>query len=288
MANTAVGIDISHYQSAIPSGPWLFAVHSAGDGLSFDDPAFRGRYQALRMVAPIVGAYHYARPEQSNGMTQGEHFAVLCLAAGFKKDVDIWQLDAEGGENDHVDSATWRMFIDDFMRTATNLLGSRGFLYAGWPFLMQLGLTDLVEHYEWWLPDYSVNDGQVHPIQVPPTFGAHAVIHQFTSAGNLDQNVVLDVARWDQILTPPLNWGILKQIAALIKAISTKPLHFGGRGPKVSGMNAALEKHGYQVAGDAYGARSVAAVADFKRRKGLKNRDGKVCGRACILALFKP
>lgn len=288
MANSAVGIDISHFQSTIPGGPWLFAVHSAGDGFNYTDPMFGGRYQALRMIAPIVGAYLYARPAQSSGVAQAQKFAETCLAAGFKKGVDIWQLDAEGGENEGVNGAVWRTFIDEFMVEATSLLGDRGFLYAGWPFLMQLGLTDLVTKYVWWLPDYSVNDGQVHPVQVSPAIAVDVVIHQYTSAGGLDQNVILNTQKWDRILTPPLNWSVLKQIAALIKAISTKPLHFGERGPKVSGMNAALEKHGYQVAGDAYGARSVAAVADFKRRKGLKNRDGKVCGRACILALFKP
>jgi GH25 family lysozyme M1 (1,4-beta-N-acetylmuramidase) len=288
MANSAVGIDISHYQGTIPGGPWLFAVHSVGDGLTYTDPSFAGRYQALRMVAPIVGAYIYARPVQSSGTDQAKRFAVLALAAGFRKGVDIWQLDAEGGENDNISGAVWRTFIDEFMLVATDLLGDRGFLYAGWPFLMSLGLTDLVTHYDWWLPDYGPNDGQIHPVQVSPEIAADVVIHQYTSAGNLDQNVVLNVQKWDAILTPPLDWNILKTIAAYIAAVTQSPMHFGDRGPRITKMNDLLVKHGYNVAGDAYGARSVAAVADFKRRKGLKNRDGKVCGRACILALFKP
>jgi len=288
MSNSAVGIDISHYQPAIPSGPWLFAVHATGDGLNYIDPSFKGRYQALRMVAPIVGAYHYARPAQSNGTIQAQHFGTLAIAAGFKVGVDIWQLDAESGENETVNGPTWRQFIIDFMAEATRMLGGRGFLYAGWPFLMQFGLTDLVSKYHWWLPDYGPNDGQVHPVQTPPTISADVVLHQFTSANNLDQSVVLNVQTWDAMFTPPVNWSVLAVIAAFIKAVTLRPLRVGDRGPNVARMNNLLVKHGYQVAGDAYGLRSRAAVADFKRRKGLRNRDGRVCGRACILALFKP
>lgn len=287
MSNSAVGIDISHYQATIPSGPWLFAVHATGDGLNFVDPAFKVRYESLRMIAPIVGAYHYARPAQSDGVVQAQHFAQLCLAAGFKPGIDIWQLDAEGGENDGVTGGQWRTFIDQFMQEATKTLGDRGFLYVGWPFAMQNGLTGILGRYNWWLPDYSINDGQVHPVQAPPLFAQYVVVHQFTSHGGLDQNVVLDVKQWNTIFAPPLDWNVLKTIAAYVAAVTKKTLKFGDRGPNVARMNDLLVHQGYGVAGDAYGARSAAAVADFKRRKGLKNRDGKVCGRACILALFK-
>lgn len=289
MGNQSVGIDISHYQPAIPGGPWLFAVHQATEGSGFSDPTFAGRYEALRMVAPIVGAYHYARPLQSNGVSQANRFADTAIAAGFKPGIDIWQLDAEDGENGGISNPLWFQFIEQFMQQAEVRLGKRGFLYAGWPFLVAHGLATLATKYNWWLPDYSVNDGNVHPVQTPAAYTPYVVIHQFTSHDSLDQNVVQNVATWDALFAPVVNWNFLAKIAAFLKSVGARKIHYGERGARVAKLHELLRKHGYHnCTGEVYNARTAAAVADFKRRKGQKNRDGRYVGKPCMLKLLQP
>ena len=188
------GIDVSEFQSdAQLQGSWLFVVHKATERVGQIDSKFQARYPSL---PGLRGAYHYARPTLSDGTKQADFFANVCLAAGFKPNVDLWQLDAEDGLNA---GAVWLPFIEPFMARATARLGSRGFLYAGWPFLVAHGLQALVNQYHWWLPDYSINDGVVHPIQAP----GNPVLHQYTSHGNLDRNVVHDQAAWNQIVASP-------------------------------------------------------------------------------------
>ena len=98
MGNQSVGVDISHYQPAIPGGPWLFCVHQATEGTGFTDPTFAGRYPSLRSVAPIVGAYHYGRPLQGNGVSQANRFADTAIAAGFKPGIEAYLAKAAAAE----------------------------------------------------------------------------------------------------------------------------------------------------------------------------------------------
>lgn len=290
MANSSVGIDISADQAVVPAGPWLFVVHKATEGGGYTDPLFERRYEGLRSMAPIVGAYHYANVVGGDPVAQARRFAAVAVNAGFKPGVDIWQLDCEQADNDGCTSQEWRTFIPQFMAETTKLLGARGFLYMGWPFAVQYLLTNFIEQYNWWLPDYSINDGFPHIVQTPPWVTPSVVLHQFTSQlepQGLDGNDVLGTAAWDKMFTPPINWSVLKQIAAFVKAVTSKPLRAGDTSPGVAKLNWLLGLNGYHVGGSTYNKLTVTAVADFKRRRGLKNRAGNVCGRACLLALYK-
>ncbi len=146
------------------------------------------------------GTYHYARPALGGGVAQANFFADQSLKLGFKPGTDLWQLDAEDGLNSGV--GNWGDYINAFMSTATQRLGVRGFLYAGWYFVTGHGLQAHIAKYKWWLPAYGSNDGGVHsfPQGVPSNL---VVIHQFTSKGNLDQNRVVDQARYSEGSTPP-------------------------------------------------------------------------------------
>lgn len=292
MTTPAVGIDVSAFQETIPptnnGAPWLFVVHKATEGVSFRDPQFSSRFPA---TTGVRGAYHYARPGYSDGMKQAQTFATECLAYGFRKGVDIWQLDCEAQGNQGINGATWAAFIEAFYAEAVTLLGSRGFVYMGWPWAVEtLGVqlaTQLVSKYPWWLPDYGVNDGQIHAVSAPFEVQADIVLHQFSSAGGLDRNVIYNAAAYGKVMAPPIDLKAIAALVALVKALTLRPLKQGDKGPNVARLNGLLTHHGYVCAGDAYGAATVLAVHDFKRRQKLKNRDGKVCGRACILALFK-
>lgn len=280
MGNPNVGIDISMFQATVPEGPWLFVVHKATEGHSFQDPKFAERFPTF---TGLRGAYHYARPGESDGADQANHFADTVLAAGFKPNVDMWQLDCEDGENAGV---AWQPFIADFMAVAIQRLGNRGFLYAGYPFVQAHGLSQAVSDYHWWLPDYSVNDGNVHNPQVPSAFQPLVILQQFTSAGNLDQNVVRNAATWKAI-TQPVDYNAIAKVLAWVRALRIAPLKFGQRGPAVQFLNSLLVKQGYYVAGTAYGEHTRSAVAALKAKWQTVNRQGEVVGRPFALRLLR-
>nr|WP_245880728.1 lysozyme [Streptomyces zhaozhouensis] len=74
------GIDVSHWQGAINwtsvRGSGIqFAWMKATEGTSFRDSSFNTNYPAAHGAGVIRGAYHFARPDVSNGATQANFFA---------------------------------------------------------------------------------------------------------------------------------------------------------------------------------------------------------------------
>ncbi|GAA3019887.1 lysozyme [Streptomyces fulvorobeus] len=74
------GIDVSHWQGAINWGSVRaagidFAYMKATEGTSFKDSRFSANYTGSYNAGLIRGAYHFARPDASNGATQANYFA---------------------------------------------------------------------------------------------------------------------------------------------------------------------------------------------------------------------
>ncbi len=193
-----VGIDISGFQPDDVPGQWDFIVVKSTEGMRVVNP--RVDNQWANAARTTRGLYHYARPGISDGGSQATVFAADALARGFVPGQDMWQLDAEDGGNDGV--GNWGQFIDQFMAVALVKLGARGFLYAGWPFVQAHGLQGHIQRYKWWLPAYGRNDGNVNPY-APGTPSNLVVIHQFTSAGGLDQNRIVDAVAYQASSVPP-------------------------------------------------------------------------------------
>lgn len=73
------GIDISHWQGAINwnsvKGAGIdFAYIKATEGTTFKDSRFSANYTGSYNAGLIRGAYHFARPNASNGATQANYF----------------------------------------------------------------------------------------------------------------------------------------------------------------------------------------------------------------------
>ncbi|MFD5689686.1 lysozyme [Streptomyces rubiginosohelvolus] len=74
------GIDVSHWQGAINWGSVKaagisFAYMKATEGTTFKDSRFSANYTGSYNAGLIRGAYHFARPDVSNGATQAGYFA---------------------------------------------------------------------------------------------------------------------------------------------------------------------------------------------------------------------
>ncbi|MEW2068813.1 lysozyme [Streptomyces sp. NPDC007346] len=74
------GIDVSHWQgginwTSVKSAGIDFAYMKATEGTSFKDASFNANYTGSYNAGLIRGAYHFARPDVSNGATQANYFA---------------------------------------------------------------------------------------------------------------------------------------------------------------------------------------------------------------------
>lgn len=74
------GIDVSHWQGAInwssvKSAGIDFAYVKATEGTSYKDSRFSANYTNSYYAGLIRGAYHFARPDVSDGATQANYFA---------------------------------------------------------------------------------------------------------------------------------------------------------------------------------------------------------------------
>ena len=285
------GADISQFQPNFPPD-WYkqygFVVCKASEGSSEVDPTFAIKFPAARGNCAHAGTYHYARPADGSGTQQADHFADTCLANGFRPGVDIWMLDVEGTGNESVTAGQWLGYIGEFRIEAEKRLGRLGCLYVGYYFWLSNlgGRHDLLAPWKWWLPWYGPNDGQLHQptgVNLPQA----VFVQQYTSANGLDLNYVDDAA-WSTWLqtAPPVDWSAVEKIAKYIELVGEKPLRYGDSGPHVFEMNALLEHCGYHCAGNDFGDATADAIANFKAKFHLHNRDGRVCGRACITALF--
>lgn len=195
----SVGIDISGVQPAEVPGDWLFVVVKTTEGLSVVNPLASQQW-AFAQRSPFRGLYHYARPHPGagalSGLAQAKVFADDALTRGFRKGVDLVQLDCEQTGNENVSSADWSAFVPAFMDSVLARLGALSFVYVGRFFHADV-FGPLVQHgrYNWWLPDYGPNNGQVHPLAA----GVLPVIHQYSSAGGLDRNVIANPAAWSML-----------------------------------------------------------------------------------------
>lgn len=191
------------FAQSIPDGVWDAGFVRATTGRDNTgahtevDAGFVDHWNVLKTKPYPRGAYHYANPDGAeDARAQAMIFAHTVLSAGFRKGVDLWMLDLEGAVQRH--GAALTQWVRDFMDEATSLLGSRSFLYVGWPWFESSGADISILHeYRWWLPAYGVNDGQDHGTELPP--GAPTpVLHQFTS-NPFDKSNIVNATAWHEL-----------------------------------------------------------------------------------------
>ncbi len=180
------GIDISSnnggYKS-VPTAGLDFCVVKLTQGTGYVNPMAVDQLAWARSWAKHVGVYHWVEPWVS-ATDQANHFIDTAHADG---PFDFWYLDCE--DPSHPTSASaWVACVNTILGLCKAHLGlENGGLYVG-QFFEGGALVPLAKQNNWWLPDYGHNDGTAHA----PSLGAQPVIHQYSSAGGLDRNVVLD------------------------------------------------------------------------------------------------
>jgi lysozyme len=173
---TLRGVDISSYQSAIPTGA-DFVVLKATEGLKFNDSRFVGWWNTLR--GKPRGAYHFGHPSNS-AVQEADHF--LSVVSGRLMPGDVIVLDHE--VNDGKSAAHCAQWAKDWCARVKQKTGITPVIYTYLAFAWA-GNCDGLGGYPLWIADPSSAAG--HP-RVPSPWKSW-VLHQYTSAGGIDRDV---------------------------------------------------------------------------------------------------
>lgn len=185
------GIDIS---SNNPGYKQLDLTHvdwvciKATQGASYKNPLAHEQAAWARSLGKMVGFYHWVEP-WVDARAQADYFTATIGTLGTWS---FWALDCEDGSRPASD-AEWGNSVSQIDQRVTASVGPHGLIYVG-RFFHPNSLLPLA-HGRWWLPDYGPNNGQQHVLAA----GVTPVVHQYSSAGGLDHNIVLDESAWQRI-----------------------------------------------------------------------------------------
>jgi lysozyme len=173
------GVDVHGDKGAIDwrrvrAAGFEFAILKATEGRTFDDERFSFNRRAAKAAGLVVGAYHFARPDNNSPEAEVQHF--LRIARPMRGEL-IPALDWET----NPPTATW---ASRFLQVLENEIGTPPIFYTFPDFLRRTGHFGDFHRFPLWYSRFGSNDGQVHTATPPQGF--RFVVHQFTSAGHVD------------------------------------------------------------------------------------------------------
>jgi len=132
------GIDVSHYQGtidwdAVASDGIVFAWVKSTEGKTYDDPNFQQNMTNGINAGVVMGAYHFARPDNNSASDEANHFLAVAgdyIGDGFLPPV----LDLEDPANvdlqDYYTSSELTAWVQEWMDIVENATGVRPVLYT--------------------------------------------------------------------------------------------------------------------------------------------------------------
>jgi lysozyme len=148
----------------------------ATEGVHFADGTFAARRTAANKNGIAVGAYHFARPDSSDAVTQARAFAKAVGKLGVHDLRPALDFEASASTLSPVQMVAWaRQFNQEVKR----LLGALPVFYTYTSFAQMLHAVTPIGA-GLWLASYSRNDGAEHPFTVPAPWRG-VVAHQFSS-----------------------------------------------------------------------------------------------------------
>jgi hypothetical protein len=133
------GIDLSHWQghpnfAEVKAAGYEFAILKAGEGAGYLDGSFYESVGNAAGVGLIVGAYYFAQPGQSDGVTQAEAF--LRILSRTKLVSNAW-LDIEVSAG--LSPAALAHWCDGFLSTLRAGFHGKVGAYSGQSYSSELG-----------------------------------------------------------------------------------------------------------------------------------------------------
>jgi len=182
------GIDVSNFQGNIDwdevsrSGE-KFAFVLASDGFSFTSPTFSTQYSGAEDAGLFRGAYHFARPDESDPTMQANRFLDV---VDYNNDgrslppvVDM-ENNPNGAQCYELSSAQMISWIQGFLRTVRERTGRDGMIYTSRSFWQACtGNSIAFTTYPLWVAEYGVSQ--------PELFGGwpYYSFWQYTNTGSV-------------------------------------------------------------------------------------------------------
>lgn len=179
------GIDISNYQgnidwARVKASGVQFAYVKATEGATWTDPMFMTNVNGARAVGIPVGAYHFARPDQTSAIDEAKHFVSLLQSV----QTDLMPvLDLEEPSDPSkiaVDALV--KWTRDFINYVQQATGRKVMLYTGnWFVNRYNGLNNALCDLPLWVANYA-------NIPAPPDCGGWTrwTVWQYASDGRVD------------------------------------------------------------------------------------------------------
>ncbi|AOR37620.1 lysozyme [Streptomyces fodineus] len=187
-ASQIEGVDVSGYQgnvawSTLWSSGVKWAYAKATEGTSYTNPYFTQQYNGPYNVGMIRGAYHFATPDTSGGVTQADHF--LAHGGGWSKDgktlpgvLDIeWNpYGASCYGKSKSDMVAW---IRDFLNRYKSRTGRDAIIYTATSWWTQCtgNYGGFAASTPLWIARYATEPGAL------PTGWSYHTMWQYTSTG---------------------------------------------------------------------------------------------------------
>ena len=137
-AQNVLGIDVSHHQgdinwTMVANDGKVFAFVKATEGFTYDDPKFTTYMNAGNAAGVVMGAYHFARPDNNSAVDEANHFVSVAgnyIGAVFLPPA----LDLEDpNANTHLDqlfsSAQLTNWVQTWMDRVEDLTGIKPVIY---------------------------------------------------------------------------------------------------------------------------------------------------------------
>ena len=164
------GIDVSNHNGSIDwkkvaADNKKFTFVLASDGTDFSNPKYSQQYHGAKDAGLIAGAYHFARPDDSDGATQANRFLDII---DYKNDgktlppvLDL-EVDPNGGSCYGKSVDQMHQWTKSFNDTVKQRTGKDPIIYANPSFWKQcMGSTDTFKDHDLWLAAYEVDSPTV-------------------------------------------------------------------------------------------------------------------------------
>ncbi len=138
-SQTLLGIDVSHHQGTINwtnvyNDGKVFAFVKATEGFTYDDPEFISNMNNGTAAQVVMGAYHFARPDNNSAVNEANHFVGVAgsyIGQGFLPPVlDLEDPNTSYHLTQHFSSSQLTNWVQTWLTRVENLTGVRPIIYT--------------------------------------------------------------------------------------------------------------------------------------------------------------
>ncbi len=139
LAQTLLGIDISHYQGTVnwaqvSAAGKVFAYVKSTEGITYTDPNYTTYMSGGTSAGIVMGVYHFARPESNTAVDEANHFLAVSassIGVGYLPPVlDLEDPPTGAGLTSYFTSAALTAWAQTWLTTVQNATGITPVIYT--------------------------------------------------------------------------------------------------------------------------------------------------------------